>query len=170
MKLKLKSSIFMFLVLGLSALAVAGIYWLQVYRFPYGDRGCAIICLGHSLRAYAAEHGGRYPTNATSGLLALQQLYPIYADEYQLAGLSGDRARARSRLKSGLPLDEESCSIVYVQGYNLSSNSEALLLWEREPGLLANACRGPMNLRAALRVSGGLVYVDVAARGDLPRR
>jgi hypothetical protein len=134
------------------AIAISAIAWWK-YQYPYGHRPCLTPCLDAALQFYAKENGGWFPRGGANPIESLRVLYPSFADE-QLAGITGDRARMRERLKNGRPLLPEDSSWHYVEGLRHDDGSNVAIMWETRSGVSING-RRDIGRRVVIFAAGG---------------
>src|ERR1051325_917920 len=93
------------------------------YIYPFGSRDCTLPCMHSALRAYAADHYGRFPTSDHDAYTALGQLFAQYTPSgAELAGISGNEDTTKQALQHGRTLDKTLTSWVYVEGLRESDN------------------------------------------------
>ena len=125
---------YVFLALVLVLLVVCGIIGGSYLFYPYGNRGSGLLGVTSSLRNYASDHGGWFPSRTGSALQCLKMLYP-YDDSGGLAGLSGSLQQVRQRIQLGLDLDERVSSLVYLPGLRDNDDSDPMIIYERQAGI-----------------------------------
>src|SRR6476646_1076444 len=125
---------YVFLALVLVLLVVCEIIGGSYLFYPYGNRGSGLLGVTSSLRNYASDHGGWFPSRTGSAFQCLKMLYP-YDDSGGLAGLSGSLQQVRQRIQLGLDLDERVSSLVYLPGLRDNDDSDLMIIYERQAGI-----------------------------------
>ena len=124
-------------LIALAVLALAGgaIRWHYAHRFPYGCRHLCIKGIGLSLKLYAGDHGGRFPSGLETPEASLGLLYPKYMPHADsLGGKTVRSGVAESLLASGGHLTPVACAWHYVEGLTDDDRPDIALLWDKEPG------------------------------------
>jgi hypothetical protein len=162
----------------LTGLLVGGLVYYRarpaVFNESFWEHAHCIAQANIALRSYAETNGGRFPHHPKGYPHALL-LLPADSPWYALTGpgYRGDvLARAR---RSGLPLSEQACGRVYVQGLTLRSNGELVLLFDRLPTPGGDHCHFPQRLwapygREVLRTDGSHNFVGETEWPGFARR
>ncbi len=85
-----------------------------------------------ALRAYAQDHGGRFPSGESSPEASLSLLYrERLIDAANLRGKTVPEAVVVSRLESGQLLSPELCGWHYVEGLRTDGDPRIALFWDK---------------------------------------
>ena len=134
---------------------IAGVGWWYVRSHPlvfnesFLEHAHCIAIAGSSLRQYAHDHGGRFPshTNGYGDALLLMTEYNV---DFALTGPGYDTvALARHRLTGG-DAPEAEFGRVYVQGLTETNDPDLVLLFDKLPTPGGDHCHGFARLRKPL--------------------
>lgn len=147
-------------------LAIGGIYVLSEYALwlDRRHRHC-IVNAGLSLKIYASDHNGHFPSHTNgfgNALVTWAKSFP--GDERTLVGPGDDGAWLRKAVATGESVDESLCSRIYVQGLNESLDPQIVVLFDRFATRGGDHSPHPWAgyLREAVRLDGSLARVPVA--------
>lgn len=104
-------------------------YWK--WKYPYGWSHCCITVMGLSLRTYAMDHGGRFPTGGETPEASLSLLYSNYENAHTLRGKAVPLEVAQAALARNGKLGPDSCGWHYVEGLTEADDPEIAILWDK---------------------------------------
>lgn len=120
----------------------------DVYNESYMDHAHCIKQAGALFHNYAALHDGRFPVHPDGYGAALMQ-FPEDTAWYPFTGAGIDREVMANAKRTGVAPAEGSFGRVYVQGLNVNSNSQLVILFDQRPTPGGDHCHLPHRLWAA---------------------
>lgn len=143
--------------------AIVGIWGSIWYKrhYPYGAAHICNKAMILSLKMYANNHGGAYPTGESSPEASLSLLYRegVMREPDQLAGKAADPKVAKKILESGALLGPENCNWHYEEGLTEADPADVAVLWDKVPGLGHNCERIPDGGREVVLIGGNGSYI-----------
>jgi hypothetical protein len=162
MKMRLRSGWFWLVVV----LLIGSFYVLGKYAvWINGRHQHCIKAAGLSLRIYASDHGGNFPSHTNGfgdALVVWAKANP--GDERTLVGPGDDGRWLQEAVATGDSVDESLCSRIYVQGLNESGNREIAVLFDRFATRGGDHSPHPWSgyLREACLLDGSMVGIPAS--------
>jgi hypothetical protein len=168
MKPKPKRRFTLFLCAGVVIVALCSLYVRThppVFNESFWEHAHCIKGTGLALLQYAADHGGKFPSD-TNGygnalLLITNELNNFWAG---LTGPGYDGQVFAEAARTGRHIPEEACGRVYVQGLSEADNPQIALLFDKLPTPGGDHCHLLARLSAPLvreawTIAGGMKQI-----------
>lgn len=168
--------LFIWGICSVSLVLLLGLYYVRTHPLVFNEsfwgHAHCIKQAGFSLRMYANDHGGRFPSHTNGYGDALLLVEGAWLPSF--TGPGYDTAVLERALLTGEDVDEGQCGRVYVQGLSVSQSPEIALLFDKLPNpgdhrkrlsrVLAPMVREVWLLEGSMRVVPESEWADFARR------